>query len=832
MKRKILYCLLTVVFTITLMQSPVCASSELEEKVIFNDENVKKEIINALIDADNLIDSAKVLEKDKAKDYEPTIEDMKNLKKLKVGPIFDSESNSINASSLKGIETAVNLETLHLSSLHCSDLSPIEDLVNLKSLYISYNDLEDIGFLQNFTELEVLNLNSNKISNLDGIDKLDKLKDLTLSSNNIEDISLLSTLENLENLYLIDNNINSIEAIKKLVNLKELNLSGNKVKDISSLETLINLEKLYINGEYTGPYEKPNPNGNSVSDISALKNLSKLEVLYLQDLVYIEDLSPLKDLTNLKSLILRGNKIEDISPLKNLTNLEVLYLYKNNVSDISALANMTKMKELNLAVNKIKDISSLKNMHNLKDLKVYSNEVTDLSPVKDCKAETMNFSDNKIIDISVFKDLAEAEELGYLVVENQAVEDEAKIINFVENDDNIEYIVENPLNLVDGEKFNINANEPINKEDYEDFAASDFLDKYSQSVDLMNSEGIKVKSVEDNLSIIIPKEKVKEEMILQIPYMSFGLIIGENSENEVYGQAGGILNLKLNLSNDGKTDNKFEKIRFDGKNRIETSVKISKENFEKADTVILVNGLKEVDALTASALAGKEKAPILLINKDNTPKIVEEEIKRLDAKKIILIGGPDSLSDSAVDCIKLEKERIAGLDRFETSVKIAEITNMTENIILANGDTLIDALTSSSLAIKEGRSIILVKEKEIPKAAEKIIKEAEDILIVGGKKSVNLDLKADRIEGANRYETAIKIAKRVYPNSNTIALANSNNYVDCLAFGPVTGKLEAPILLTQKNNLSEETKEFIEKENISKIYILGGKDSISNEIFN
>lgn len=67
MKRKILYCLLTVIFTLTLVQSPVCANAELEEKVSFNDENVKKEIINALIDADNLIDPAKVLDKDKAK---------------------------------------------------------------------------------------------------------------------------------------------------------------------------------------------------------------------------------------------------------------------------------------------------------------------------------------------------------------------------------------------------------------------------------------------------------------------------------------------------------------------------------------------------------------------------------------------------------------------------------------------------------------------------------------------------------------------------------------------------------------------------------------------
>ena len=829
MKRKIFYYLLTVIFTVTLLQAPVYASSDLEEKVVFTDENIKKEIINSLTISENLFDSSKVLEKDKVDGYEPTVGDMENLKKLKIGALFDEDLNVITASSLKGLEKASNLEYLHLSSLHCSDLSAIENLENLKELYISYNDLENIDFIKNFTELEVLNLNSNEINNLNGIDKLSKLKTLTLSENNIDDITLLSNLESLECLYLVDNNISNIKPLNTLVKLKELTLSGNKIKDISALETLVNLEKLYINGEYTGPYEDPNPNGNAVSDISALKNLIKLKDLQLQDLVYIKDLTPIKDLTNLKSLILRGNSIEDISPLENLTNLEVLYLYKNNLTNISALNNMTNMKELNLSVNKIKDISALENMHKLEDLKVYSNEITDLSPVKDCKAFTMNFSDNKVIDISVFKDLAKSEDIGYMVLENQSVEDEAKLIDSTENEESIEFIIENPLNLIDGEKFKINANEPVNKEDYEDFAIDGFLDKYNKSVEFLNAQNIKIKSIENNISITIPKSIIKDKMDLQVPYMSIGLISGESSENEVYGQAGGILNLALNTSNKNPNNN-TEEIRFDGKNRIETAVKISKENYKQADAVILVNSIKEVDALSASPLASKENSPILLINEDNIPKIVEEEIERLGAKKIFLIGGKNSISNSVIENIKLETERINGLDRFETAIKIAEKTGMTENIILANGYSLIDALASSSLAIKEDRSIILVKKNEIPKSAEKIINEAKDILIVGGKNSVDLELKAERLDGSNRYETAIKVAKRAYPNPKSIALSNADAFADSLVFGPVTEKLESPILLTEKSNLRKETKEYLNKEKIEKIYILGGTDSIENDI--
>lgn len=271
--------------------------------------------------------------------------------------------------------------------------------------------------------------------------------------------------------------------------------------------------------------------------------------------------------------------------------------------------------------------------------------------------------------------------------------------------------------------------------------------------------------------------------------------------------------------------------RISGENRLLTAIEVSKANFKSADTMILVNGWKEPDALAASALADKEKAPILLIGKDEMISEVKDEIARLGAKKLILVGGENSIADKAVAGLDLEKERIAGANRFETAVEIAKRAGKTDKLVLANGYTLVDALTASALAAKENRGIILVENNQIPEGAREIVENAKDILIVGGKNSVNVNVDAERIAGSNRYETAIKVAERTFPQAKKAALANAFAYSDALVFGAVSKGLEKPILLTEKDTLTPITKDYIKNKGIKDISIIGGINSISEEIF-
>ncbi|HBG2405068.1 TPA: cell wall-binding repeat-containing protein [Clostridioides difficile] len=85
----------------------------------------------------------------------------------------------------------------------------------------------------------------------------------------------------------------------------------------------------------------------------------------------------------------------------------------------------------------------------------------------------------------------------------------------------------------------------------------------------------------------------------------------------------------------------------------------------------------------------------------------------------------------------------------------------------------------------------------------------------------------DKIVGKNRYETAGLIADK--QNYTTAILVNSDNSIaDGLSASGLAGSENAPILLTQKDNIPNETLERL--NTVTKLYIIGGEDSISTDI--
>lgn len=86
-----------------------------------------------------------------------------------------------------------------------------------------------------------------------------------------------------------------------------------------------------------------------------------------------------------------------------------------------------------------------------------------------------------------------------------------------------------------------------------------------------------------------------------------------------------------------------------------------------------------------------------------------------------------------------------------------------------------------------------------------------------------------RIEGSNRYETALKVANVVNPNSGQYILASGENYPDALAGARLTeGKY--PILLTPKNALDKGVAAKLRQNSAAQVYILGGTNTLSSAI--
>ena len=277
-----------------------------------------------------------------------------------------------------------------------------------------------------------------------------------------------------------------------------------------------------------------------------------------------------------------------------------------------------------------------------------------------------------------------------------------------------------------------------------------------------------------------------------------------------------------------------ETTRVAGADRINTSVEVSKKYYKSAETVIIANYEKFADSLSASALSKTLKAPILLVKKDQLDSVVAQEIKRLGAKNVVVIGGEQSVDKAKNSLSKYNLQTIAGSDRYETSAKIAqEIIKRTgtTQAVIASGETFADALTVAPLANKNNMPILLVQPNNIPKATQEVLKQIKNAIIVGGEKTISNQVanklpNPTRIAGANRYETAKKIYEYGFKDRTEVNIANGTNFADSL----VIGSIDCPILLAESNEVPESTKQAIKDSKFEKVNVFGGENSIDESV--
>lgn len=196
---------------------------------------------------------------------------------------------------------------------------------------------------------------------------------------------------------------------------------------------------------------------------------------------------------------------------------------------------------------------------------------------------------------------------------------------------------------------------------------------------------------------------------------------------------------------------------------------------------------------------------------------------------------------------KVFGERLSGNDRYETSVKISQSGwTSSKNVVIASGEDFADALCAVPLAKKLNAPIILTGSKNIEDCAVKEISRlgAVKVYIAGGKAAVSDSVKdtiekalkindtdIKRLSGADRYETSAAIAKEVGVN-NGIVIAYGRGFADALSVAPIAAAKGMPILLTEKESLSDSIGNYIESEksNIKNTYIIGGIGVIDNSV--
>lgn len=249
-----------------------------------------------------------------------------------------------------------------------------------------------------------------------------------------------------------------------------------------------------------------------------------------------------------------------------------------------------------------------------------------------------------------------------------------------------------------------------------------------------------------------------------------------------------------------------------GADRYETAVRISQETWETADTVVLAKGSDFPDALAGGPLAFKENAPILLTKSEQLTAVTKEEIIRLGAKKVIILGGNASISqniESQLDELGLEIERIGGKTRYETAAKIAE--NLPSNqAILANGKNFPDALAVSPYAAKNGIPILLTATESLNSSTKAALADKESTIIVGGvgavsEKAANAVPNPTRYSGPTRYDTAKAIALNLPLGNQKAMIVSGQKFPDALAGSVLAARENAPLLLVKQIEIPEPT---------------------------
>jgi len=267
--------------------------------------------------------------------------------------------------------------------------------------------------------------------------------------------------------------------------------------------------------------------------------------------------------------------------------------------------------------------------------------------------------------------------------------------------------------------------------------------------------------------------------------------------------------------------------RIGGEDRYHTSRLISAENFTSSDTVILATGRTFADALTASGLAGCLNAPVLLVKSVPLQQALLDEITRLGATKVVIVGGTAAVPDSARTQLAgsgFSVRRIGGADRYETATLIGrEVLTVGQNdghVYVARGDDFADALSLGPLAYRNKAPLVLVKPTTVPSSTRSFLSASafSSGCIAGGTVAVSPQVAAEidsyvgsvtRLAGDTRYSTAVAVAAWGVGSGlvsyDFIGIATGTVFADALCGGVAMGSRGGVILLTRPNELAAET---------------------------
>ena len=350
--------------------------------------------------------------------------------------------------------------------------------------------------------------------------------------------------------------------------------------------------------------------------------------------------------------------------------------------------------------------------------------------------------------------------------------------------------------------------------------------KSTDTVEVKKDEEVVVVKVGDNrLDFTAPK--MQNNKLVGFETKAFDIENGETHTVTIKKTDAVMTSVKVDTLYDGM------RLTSDGKKLVEAYKEL--ENIKKAS-------IDENSVTIAPGFSGEASFEIHI-----------KDIKTDKESQIITISGSNELVLRLEGLLSNDSELkgnidvLAGDSRFETAIEVSKATfknaGDAKSVILVGQDAVVDGLAAAPLAAEKNAPILLAKKDGVTEEVEAEMLRVlgtnltgKTIYIIGGESQISkeaeaklakLGVKVKRLAGASRYETSLKIAEELNSTSKTSFVVGGNGEVDAMSIAAYAAQTKSPIIVTNKDVVSEETTKVLEGKQIE---IIGGTSSVSAEV--
>lgn len=238
----------------------------------------------------------------------------------------------------------------------------------------------------------------------------------------------------------------------------------------------------------------------------------------------------------------------------------------------------------------------------------------------------------------------------------------------------------------------------------------------------------------------------------------------------------------------------FRVQELDAQDNVGAAIELSRATFDDGSfsNALLARDDDFADALASGGAQGRHSMPLLLTPSQRLDERVVDELDRLGADEVFVLGGEAAVAPAVVDALEATGRtvmRVSGRSRIETGTEIARVffsewLPLPQAAILVRafnepgGDptsAFADSLAAGAIAGRLDGGPILLTESGRLSTATRVYLEGEGaeeikvVYVLGGRAAVSdavvaeiqaLGKQVERIAGADRFATGAEVARR------------------------------------------------------------------------